>query len=166
MPGLELLIGKPINQFAEDGLPTIKDVLRFYAQFWGVRVSESNKEKLVAEALINFYQRRNIPVLNEKTIKNRISNKILSLKKILKFSSKTKTVANIEKEIEFRQQLDEIFDVSCGIQNEEFEYAYEPMEMDNADDGNLEKIFYLGIARSIYLFNISSWFTSFDVTKN
>lgn len=73
MPGLELLIGKPINQFAEDGLPTIKDVLRFYAQFWGVRASESNKEKLVAEELINFYQRRNIPVLSEKTIKNRIS---------------------------------------------------------------------------------------------
>lgn len=70
------------------------------------------------------------------------------MRKILKFISKTKTVANIEKETEFREQLDEIFDVSCGIQNEEFEYAYEPMEMDNAD-GNHEKIFYLGIARSI-----------------
>lgn len=131
MSALVSLIGEPISKFPENHLPTVKDVLRFYAQYWGVRASDSQKQKLVADELMKLYQQKRIPVLSEKTIKNKIGKHIDEMKKILKFSSKPeKTVDNIVEESEFQWQLDEIFEITRNILIEEFATDDTPMETD------------------------------------
>lgn len=111
MSGLEYLIGDPIDAFPDNHLPTHGEVLCFYSQYWGVNASDSSKEKLVARELIQVYQERDIPVLNEKTVKDKIKKNVCDLKKILKFKSKLKTAANIESERIFLSKLKEIFDI-------------------------------------------------------
>lgn len=113
MSGLEYIIGDTINEFPNNHLPTLKDVLCFYSQYWGAQGSDSLKEKLVARELIQVYQRQNIPTLNEKTIKDKIKKKVSELKKNLKFKTKiTMAANNIETERIFRSRLQEVFDVS------------------------------------------------------
>lgn len=111
MPGLEYLIGDPITEFPENGLPTLRNVLCYYSQYWGSKGSDSLKEKMVARELIQIYQRQNLPVLNEKTVKDKVKKNVCGLKTILKFKSKSKTAGNIETERVFRSHLEEIFDI-------------------------------------------------------
>lgn len=138
MSTLESLIGKPIRQFSEDRLPTVRDVLRFYAQYWGAQGSDSKKEKYVMDGLIQLYQQKGIFVLTEKAIKYKISKQIKDLKKIIKFSSKVKTEANIVQESEFVRKLDEIFEITRAVQMEEFETDDTSMETDSFNGVYLE----------------------------
>lgn len=116
---LKYLLGDPIEQFDGDFPPTLRDVLRFYSKFWGKPGSDSYKEKIVAQALMQVYQQANIPILNELTIKKKIKRSIDELKAILKFKSKTsaKTIGNIEMEKKFESNLSNIFDIRQGFRN-------------------------------------------------
>lgn len=140
MSGLEYILGDPINEFPEDRPPTLREVLCFYSQFWKIRGSDSMRGKLVAQEIIRVYQRENIQLLNEKSIKNKINKHICNLKKILKFKSKLKTAANIEFEQNFRSKLNEIFEIHQTFEtfNATQEIAgasnlCESMEVDNFD---------------------------------
>lgn len=104
-----LLGGKPINRFPNE--PTHRDVLLFYSRFWNTTGSDSSKERNVAQELIRVYGERNIQVLNELTIKNKIKRSVSQLKKILKFQRKTKTAENVRFENEFISRLGEVFEV-------------------------------------------------------
>lgn len=117
MSSLEYLIGKPIVQFIENRLPTLKDVLCFYAQYWSSPGIDSSKAKVVARELIQFYQREGILVMSEKTIIDRISKKIAELKTILKFKSKIRTAANHAMESLLRSKLNNVFEIRRPIQN-------------------------------------------------
>lgn len=131
MSALVSLIGEPFSKFPETNLPTVKDVSRFYTQYWGVRASDSQKQKLVADELMKLYQQKGIPVFSEKTIKTKIGKNVGEMKKILRFSSKPeKTIDNIVKESEFQWKLDEIFEITRNIQTEEFITDDTPMETD------------------------------------
>lgn len=132
MSGLEYLIENPIGQFPENRLPTISDVLRFYVQFWGMHGSDSTKENIVAEELIKLYR---------------------GYKMILKFKSKNKTAANIQKETLFRSILDEVFEIHREVQTVDEPGDANatndiPMEVDNFDGIYLENLVF-----GIYTFN-------------
>lgn len=116
MSGLEFIVTTPMTKFYENRLPTLEDVLRFYAQFWGKRMSDSKKEKFVAQELIKLYEQQSILVFSEKTIKNKINKNVANLKTILKFKTKTKTAANVERESTFRSGLSNIFEIRRPIQ--------------------------------------------------
>lgn len=133
MSGLEYLIGEPISHFLEDRLPTIQDVLCFYAQYWGVRKSDSSKENYVAEALVNFYKRKNILTFNVQSIKNKIKKTVCELRKIIKFKSKIKTVQNIRTEALFRSRLNDIFEIRRQIQT-----ISNPIEHDGLNEMDLD----------------------------
>lgn len=153
MSGLEYLIENPIGQFPENRLPTISDVLRFYAQFWRMHGSDSTKENIVAEELIKLYRGKNITVFNVKTIKNQIHRIVANLKMILKFKSKNKTAANIQKETLFRSILDEVFEIHREVQTVDEPGDANvtndiPMEVDNFDGIYLENLVF-----GIYTFN-------------
>lgn len=68
--------GGPIEQFCDNALPTLQDVLRFYINFWGGEGSDSSKESVVAQALMRAYERAEIPTLCELTIKKKINKSI------------------------------------------------------------------------------------------
>lgn len=106
-----ILGGGPIEEFNSVGEPTNGDVLRFYSKFWGVNESDASKEARVTNALKRFYTHRNIETLSEVTIRRKIHNHILSLKKVLKFKSKEKIEANIRMENAFKTQLSSIFQI-------------------------------------------------------
>lgn len=139
MSGLEYIIGAPISRFPENRLPTIRDMLCFYSQYWGMHGSDSIKESRVAEELIKLYQRKNIVILDKKTIKNQINKVVANLKTILKFKTKIKTATNILKETMFRSMLNEIFDIRREFRTIN-EYIGEnatddiPMEVDDPED--------------------------------
>lgn len=138
MSGLEYLIGETISCFPDNRLPTIKDVLCFYAQFWGMRESDSIKENFVADQLRKFYQQKNIPVADKKSIKHQISRNVSSLRTILRFKSKKKTPTNIQKETVFRALLNETFEIRSENQTvNEHEIAStsngSSMEVENFD---------------------------------
>lgn len=137
--------GAPIEQFNNNFLPTLQDVLRFYSNFWRVQCSDSTKEKLVTDALIRVYESNNIPVLSELTIKKKINKHVIELKAILKFVSKSesKTAKNTERERSFQLRLKEVFEIrrtlplthtpdavatQCSI------FENEAMEVDHTDD--------------------------------
>lgn len=112
MSGLKYILGDPINHFSSDHLPSLKEVLGFYSKFWGKTGSETVKETIVARELINLYRQHfNIPTLNEKSVKDKIHKNVSELRRILKFKTKTKTVANIERERVFRTKLEQTFDI-------------------------------------------------------
>lgn len=111
MSGLVYLIGEPITQFSGNRLPTVRNVLCFYGQYWGAPGSDSRKAKIVARGLIEIYEREDIPVLSEKTIKDKITVCVAELRSILKFKNKSKTPANVRKEHDFCAKLDEIFEI-------------------------------------------------------
>lgn len=111
MSGLVYLIGEPITQFSGNRLPTVRNVFCFYGQYWGAPGSDSRKAKIVARGLIEIYEREDIPVLSEKTIKDKITVCVAELRSILKFKNKSKTPANVRKEHDFCAKLDEIFEV-------------------------------------------------------
>lgn len=158
-----VLGGPPINQFNNNALPTLQDVLRFYSQYWGKEGSDSTKEKSVAQALLRFYQDANIPTISELTIKQKIKKSIVELKTILKFVSKSnlKTRKNIEDENHFHSRLQEVFQIR---RNTPSNYApvnnlstiqaecmlSEPIEIDETDELN-------GIYKKpiLYLFSFS-----------
>lgn len=135
MSGLEYILGSPISRFSDDQLPTIKDVLRFYSSNWGKKVSDSTKEAYVAKELIKVYQEAGLPVLNEKSIKDRIKKHVLELKLVLKFKSKVKTTANIQTEISFRSKLEETFRIqssaTCQTSND---------QIASTNNGNVDEI--------------------------
>lgn len=113
---LETLLGPPISEFSNDHLPTLRDVLQFYSQYWGSHGSESQRENLVAKGLIKVYNRSNIPVLSEKGVRNKIHRNVDKMKTILKkFQAKVKTAANIERENFFRAALEEVFEIRQSI---------------------------------------------------
>lgn len=64
MSGLGYFLGPPLIEFPDNRLPTLKDVLRFYANFWGQQANDSTKETLVAQEIIKVYRRRNMPIVN------------------------------------------------------------------------------------------------------
>lgn len=123
MSGLEYILGSPIDRFPDNQLPTIKDVLRFYSINWRKKVSDSKKEAYVAKELIKVYQEAGLPVINEKSIKDRIKKHVVELKTVLKFKSKVKTAANIQSEISFCSKLEETFRIqssaTCQTSNEQ-----------------------------------------------
>lgn len=114
MSGPEYILGSPIDRFPENQLPTIKDVLRFYSSNWGKKASDSTKEAIVAKELIKVYQEVGLPVINEKSIKDRIKRHVAELKTVLKFKTKIKTAANIQTEISFRSKLEETFRIQSS----------------------------------------------------
>lgn len=130
MSGLVYLIGEPITQFPGNRLPTVRHVLGFYAQYWGAPGSDSRKAKIVAQELIETYKREDIPVLSEKTIKDKIVGYVAELRSILKFKNKSKTVDNVRKEHDFCAKLDEIFEIRRLVDIDGNENASEFESMD------------------------------------
>lgn len=132
MSGLEnLLGGTPIAQLPNNLLPTLRHVLLLYSNFWKKEGSDSLKEKIVAQELIRVYERLNIPVLSELTIKNKIKRSIAELKKVLKFQTKSKTVDNVRVENNFVTKLGDIFDISRSPEEFEENFSNEPMDTDD-----------------------------------
>lgn len=120
MSSIQNILGEPINRFSQSRYPTLQDVLCFYSQFWGKKGSVSSKEKLVEQELRKWYERENIHIINEKTVRNKISRNVAELKKIIKFQTKKKTAENIEHEARFRSKLQEVFDIrSSTIQTDD-----------------------------------------------
>lgn len=111
MQGFEYLLGDAITEFPGNRLPTLREVLCFYSHFWGLKKSESLREKLVADELLRVYKRENVHLLSEKAIKNKINKNVCTLKTIMKFKSKPKTTANIKTEANFRSKLEETFEI-------------------------------------------------------
>lgn len=126
MQGFEYLLGDAINEFPRNRLPTLGEVLRFYSQYWGMKGSESLREKLVADELLRVYKSENseLAMLSEKAIKNKINKNVCTLKSILKFRSKQRTSANIKTEANFRNNLDETFELYQST-NKRFRHATE-----------------------------------------
>lgn len=128
-----ILGGGPIKEFHRDE-PTHGDVLRFYSNFWRANESDTSKEARVTNALKNCYAQRNIETLNELTIRRKIHNQILALKKILKFKSKEKTQDNIRMENAFKMELTNVFLIRKSVhQTTEVENVI-PMDIDNENN--------------------------------
>lgn len=166
MSGLEYILGSPIDQFPDNQLPTVKDVLRFYSNNWGKRVSDSTKEAYVAKELIKVYQEAGLPVINEKSIKDRIKRHVGELKIVLKFKSKVKTAANIQTEASFRSKLEEIFRIqstdSCQTLYDQRASTIDESAdeiMPDIDDGMFfvlkHKLCYIIIQYGIYILNLN-----------
>lgn len=119
MTGLEnILDGGSITEFIGDELPTVRNVLRFYSQFWRIRKSDSMKETLVSNALQEFYQSRGAQMVCIGNIRKKIRSEVGKLRSILKFSSKKKTPRQIKIENDYKVSLSRVFPVeSNGIEN-------------------------------------------------
>lgn len=107
-----VLGGGSITTFESNNLPTTGDVLRFYSQFWGVRMSINVKETLVLKALTDLYRSKGINTICELSIIRKIKREIGKLSKILKFKTKKKTPNQIRSENEFRLSLLDVFDIT------------------------------------------------------
>lgn len=116
-----ILGGGPINSFQCAGLPTLREVMRFYIQFWNMRGSESNRSKRVAIELLKFYNDRNIPTISERGIMNKVERCASDLKTILKYNSKRKTSRNSVREQRFRQKLDAVLQIEVAVSNSEMQ---------------------------------------------
>lgn len=132
--GLEYILdGGPIEEFNSLGLPTFRDVLRLYSQYWRVNVSDGVKESRVANVLKNFYNERRINTVHARTIASKIRKSVLSLKSILKFKSKEKTQKNIAMENNFRLELSKLFEIEKVAESPSTSSGMESMEIDNND---------------------------------
>lgn len=145
---LAILGGNPINQFTFGRYPTVRDVLRFYMQFWKLRGSESRKEKLVATALIEFYnnspQRSTDRLINEQTIKNRLARHVARLKSVVKNRSRKRSGWHNHLERNFSSSLDSIFEIRTQSSNNTVENATSTMEgtlMESESHGTYLKYF-------------------------
>lgn len=114
--GLEYILGGgSISTFDEDAFPTIRDVLRFYSQFWREKKSANIKETRVAEALEQFYYSKGITTICQINIKRKIKKEIGNLTKILKFKSKKKNENHIRLENEFKADILNVFTVEKTV---------------------------------------------------
>lgn len=145
-----LLGGTSIRNFKVGTLPNLRDVLQFYSNNWGKEGSDSLKEKFVAQALISFYEKLGIPILNEFSIKSKINKSVVELKKVLKFHSKSnQTVKNIEDIRRYQMKLDEIFEIrqttsptvqhSCSPSEDPNESQMQ-LDVDNIDAMEVDEI--------------------------
>lgn len=116
MSVLESLIGPPISEFSSEHFPTVRNVLQFYSQFWGSHGSESQREQIVAEKLIEVYDRSNIPIISDKGIRNKIGRDVKITRAILKsFHAKVKSPTMIDNENKFHSTLEQIFEIRRTI---------------------------------------------------
>lgn len=109
-----ILGGGPIRQFSDDSLPTVRDVLRYYMQFWKLKGSESKREKIVARDLIDFYKHRNINIMSEPGIKYKVKRLVEQLKSIIKSRTRPKTVSRAHFETEFMNRLNTSFQIAVA----------------------------------------------------
>lgn len=147
---LAILGGNPINQFTFGQFPTVRDVLRFYIQFWKLKGSESRREKLVTTALIGFYDNLPLntnPLINEQSIKNRLGRHVARLKSIVKNRSRQRSGWSNHLEHNFSSSLDSVFEITLQNSNSSEEYvstsAQEETVMESEDQGtfNYSSIF-------------------------
>lgn len=110
MTSFEILLGgSPIVNFASERLPTVRDVLRFYTQYWKMKGSESKREDLVARELICFYRNRNIVIMSQKGIMNKIGKIVKELKAIVRSKPSSRSFI---RETAFRSKLSSIFKIA------------------------------------------------------
>lgn len=97
-------------------MPSTRDVLRFYSQYWRINQTDSKKESLVANALEEFYKKRNVRTISKPIIRRKIRKEIGNLKNILRFKSKNKTNKQIQIEDDFKSRLSNVFRIekSCN----------------------------------------------------
>lgn len=119
----EFLGGDPINSFQGAGLPTLRDVMRFYTQFWNMRGSETNRSRRVTNELLKFYSGRSIPTISERGIMNKVERFANDLKTILKYNSKRKRPRNTNSicEQRFTHELDAVFRIEVTDSNFEMD---------------------------------------------
>lgn len=134
--------GGPINSFQCAGLPTLRDVMRFYIQFWNMRGSETNRSRRVANALLNFYNDRSLPTMTDRGIMNKIEKCVSDLKTILKNNSKRKNLRISMCEQRFSQKLDEVFRIEVAVCNSEVESieTSDQMEIDTDNTNGILKL--------------------------
>lgn len=131
-----ILGGGSITTFDSNNLPTTGDVLRFYSQFWGVRMSNNVKDTLVSNALNDLYRSKRIKTICELSIIRKIKREIGNLRKILRFKSKEKTPNQIRSENAFRLSLLNVFDITNS------ESGTEHIETDHQIESEGEITFY------------------------
>lgn len=112
-----ILGGGPITDFRVEHFPTIRDVLRFYLQFWKMRGSESKREKKVAQALISFYNDRNTNTISLQGIKNKIRRLVARFKSIVKGLSMPGNGTSLFIEHHYRSNLNSILDITVAEPN-------------------------------------------------
>lgn len=144
--GLEYILGGgAIIDFPENRLPTTRDVLRLYSQYWKINLSDSVKEKAVASKLKQLYESQNLNAMSTFGIITKIKKKVVELKRVLKFKTKTKTDTNIRIENSFRESLNRIFDVTEIIEQPIERNCTSPVDIDDEEDFlgmfRLEQIF-------------------------
>lgn len=133
--GLEYILGGgAIAEFSQHSLPTKRDVLRLYYQFWKNNQSDSVKEKTVAMILKQFYESRNINTMSTFGIISKIKREINVLKKVLKFKTKQKTEANIRLETTFIENMDSLFDVTEISRQPVEQNCDSPMDVDGESE--------------------------------
>lgn len=136
--GLEYILGDGfITDFPEHRLPTTRDVLRLYSQFWKVNQSDSVKEKAVALKLKQFYESRNLNVISTFGIISKIRREVVALKRVLKFKSKAKTDKNIRIENAFCENLNRVFDITETLRQPAAtpqRNCASPMDTDDGED--------------------------------
>lgn len=111
---INILGGGPITDFSVENFPNIRDVLRFYLQFWKIRGSESKREKIVAQALISFYNDRNTNTISLQGIKNKIRRLVACFKSIVKGRSMPENGTRLFIEQHFRSSLNSVFDIKVA----------------------------------------------------
>lgn len=137
----EFLGGGPINSFQCAGLPTLRDVMRFYIQFWYMRGSETKRSRPVANELLKFYNDRSIPAMSERGIMNKVEKFASDMKTILKYNSKRKTHRHSVCEQRFTQKLDSVFRIDVAVCNSEVE-SVEISDRMEIDTDNTNGILY------------------------
>lgn len=111
---INILGGGPIRQFSDDNIPTVRDVLRYYMQFWKLKGTESKREKIVARDLMAFYQHRNINIMSEPGIKYKVKRVVNQLKSIVKSRKRPKTCRRANFVTEFMNRLDSSFQIAVA----------------------------------------------------
>lgn len=143
--GLEYILGGgALIEFPQHELPTTRDVLRFYSQFWRSKSSDSVREKTVALELKQIYESRNMNSMSTFGIMSKIKREVTALKRVLKFKAKEKTHANIQTENHYRGKLSEVFDIAEILRQPSERNT--PMEVDDQD-----KVF------SMFTFSLNSF---------
>lgn len=111
---INILGGGPIRQFSDDNYPTVRDVLRYYMQFWKLKGSESKREKSVARDLMAFYQNRNINTMSEPGIKYKVKKLVEQLKSIISSRMRSITGRRTHIETEFVNRLNARFQIAVA----------------------------------------------------
>lgn len=133
--GLDYILGGgPIIEFSGHHLPTTRDVLRFYSQYWKINQSDSVKEKAVALKLQQFYESRNMNAMSTFGIISKVRREVSVLKKVLKLKTKEKTDLNIQFERTYIDNLNRTFNVSEILTSPVERNSISPMEIDSEDD--------------------------------